>query len=83
MATTNRPTPEQMREVAKAFNNIGGTVSEVMNRVADSFRKIFTPRLMLTMHHLLLAQTPRWRFIRRYRLKRRIRELEQVVGNES
>lgn len=63
-----------------AFRRLSGTVSDVLNHVADSLRLVFTPKLMLAIHYGLLLETPRWRLYRRWQINKRIKELEIVTG---
>lgn len=74
------PTEEQMRIMVEACRKISLAVSEVYDRLADVFREVFTPQLMLAIHYAVLMDTPRWRFIRRWSINRRIKELEIVTG---
>lgn len=76
---SKEPTVTQIRRVVKAFRSTGGSVSDALSRLPDEYRKIFSPNLMLAICYALIVDTPRWRFIRRYRIKQKGLELEAVI----
>ena len=79
-AMIEQPTDEQMRIMVETCKKIVLAVEDIYRRLADVFRKVFTPSLMLAIHYALLMDTPKWRILRRWSIKRRIKELEIVTG---
>ncbi len=64
---------------AKAINGFGATLSEAITKTVEQLRKAVTPRFVLVVLKHNYQMTPKWRIIRRYQLRRKIAEVQQLV----
>ena len=69
----------QIKKAYNAFLKYSGTVEDVFSRLPARYRKVLKPAILLGLHYHVLYDTPRWRVVRRWHIRRRGRELDAIV----
>lgn len=72
-------TPKQLTEMLKVFDGYYPTVGEAFRHLHEKTQPVATPKRLLLVSRHNLEHTPRRHFIKRWRLKQYIDELQAVA----
>lgn len=78
-----RPTVDQLNEIADVFNGRYATVGEAFQHLKPSTREVATTKWLLFVSSAKLEDTSRWHWLRRYRLKKYVAELDAVYEGQN